>query len=336
MIALRKTVAFTLVEVMVAMAVTIMIVTLLVTIASSTSSAWQRGEGQAETFASARGALALVGRELQGAVIDQDLGYVIQPVTGSPNNFVLKFISRRVPKGTEKAAVEKVAYQLAWAGPGLVPEVKGSYDENHSLPVLIRTTNFTPDKANGLNDVFKIASGRFAWDWVRKWGTLAPSATIQTGQQDTTTGDITEVVAENVLGWRINPIYWDSATGKKKIVIDDPNVSPRYYDDTKINANPTGAKPPKYITSDLRYVKKSEPALANITTDTAPRAIEIRVLVVPSSTVTRLKALQGWSSTRETSGLFDVLTLPDNPFNNLLKQHARSFDATYYLSSKTP
>jgi hypothetical protein len=212
---------------------------------------------------------------------------------------------------------------------------------------MIRTSNFSATKTKGLNDVFKIASGKNSWDWVRNWGTLAPTGTIQTGQVDATTGDITEVVAENVLGWRVNPIYWDPLAadtnnpGKKgKMVIDAPATTPpttpapRYYDNPQVAA--TTAKPPKYITSDLKYVKKSDTTLANITTNSAPRAIEIRLVTVPSNAVTRLKSLTGWSAVRETSGLFDLYKLTDTPFNNLLKQNAQAFDATFYLSSKTP
>jgi hypothetical protein len=335
-----KTLGFTLVEIMVAMAVTIMVIGLLATIADATSRAWRKGEGQAETFASARGALGLIGRELQGAVIDPDMGYIVQSIQGSPNNFVLKFLARRTPIGTDTAAVEKVAYQLAWASDGLVPEVRGSYDAKHTLPVLIRTSNSTTTKTNGVSDVFKITSGKNAWDWARNWGNLAATTTIQTGQQNSSTGDVTEVVAENVLGWRINPIYWDpvapDASSKKgKLVIDNPASTPRYYDDPKVAV--TAARPPKYITSDLKYVKKADPTkLSTIRTDSAPRAIEIRLLSLPSHVVPRLKDMQGWSSTRETAGLFDYLKLADSPFNNLIRQNAQTFDATFYLSSKTP
>jgi hypothetical protein len=324
--------AFSLIELMVAMSITVLLVTLLVTIANSTTKAWKHGEGSAETFSQARGALSLIGRELQGAVIDLDLGYAIQPVDGQPNNFVLKFLSRRAPKGKDVAAVEKVAYQMAWASRGLLPEVTNNYDTEHPIPVLIRTSNSDPER--GLYDVFDAETNSASY-WVRNWP--EENWPIQTGKPDTSTGDVTEVVAENVLGWRVNPIYWlPENTGgtdevRGKVEMDDPNLpNSRYFDLVRFNS-------PKYITSDLKYVKSADDEMENEPAESAPRAIAIRMAVVPTNAVTRLKDFSDWANVQADEDLFKpVSEFTSSPFNNVLKTDVRFFDGTYFLSSKTP
>jgi type II secretory pathway component PulJ len=313
----KLTQGFTLVELLVAMAITIMMVGLLASIANSTTRAWRFGEGQTETHSSARGALSLIGRELQGAVINLDMGYTIEE-TGQPNNYVLKFLARRQAEGTTKAAIEKVAYQLAWATRGLLPEVSNTAGGNHQIPVLIRTVNFKTD-ANGLglDEVFD-AENNDPDAWTKDWGTL--TGTVQTGVENGD-GDITEVVAENVVGWRIIPIYWDGS----QTVVDDPALSSsekRYFD--------------TYVTSDLKFVRKDK-GLAALTGRQAPRALEIRMATVPSSVLPRITSMGEWDSVFEKEYIFDPIDKwSSSTFLNLLKQNIRFFDATYYLASRTP
>lgn len=293
--------AFTLVELVLAMAITSLLIILLVNIAGTTSLAWQRGEAQAETHSNARGALNLLGRELQGAVIDLDLGFRVLTVPAESNNFALKFLSRRQPQPGEpgsggQPAVEKICYQLAWANESLLPEITAEHDEKHALPVLIRTMS------TNLDDVFTITKPEDADLWTREWGKL-PTGGIRAGQL--IDGNITEVAAENVLGWRVVPYYWDESTGR--ITAAEPDSVPRYYD--------------QYLTSEK-----------------APRALGVQLAVVPSRALPRMKSgfASQWSAVRQHENLFAPTQLPGTPFNDLLRQSARYFDGTFHLASKTP
>jgi len=205
---------FTLVELMVAMSITVLIVVLLFSIVGSVTTIWKHGEDQTETFAGARGALSLIGREMQGMVIDLDLGYAIQEMDGDKNKIVFKFLSRRTPSGDDIAAIEKVSYQLAWASIGILPTVTPTYDAGHPISVLIRTSNFQAKK--GLDDVFDVSTQK-AWSWVRNWGDLKTE--LQTGVE-TADGDITEVVADNILQWQVSPVYWNATAASPTIAVD--------------------------------------------------------------------------------------------------------------------
>ena len=326
--------AFTLLELLVAVAITLIMVALMASIANFTTRAWQRGEGKAETNAGARGALALIGRELQGAVIDNDLGFIVQTVPGESNNFVLKFLSRREPQGQNVAAVEKVAYQLAWASTSLLPQVTTDQDKEHPIPVLIRTSN--SDAGKGLYDVFNANGSNYSWTWARDWGNLPSGAPVQTGQKRGN-GDVTEVVAENVLGWRIKPLFWKTGAdgSTPSVAIDDTSPDkggseqPRYFDDS-------AAATAKYITSDLKYVKEADPILKNISASEAPRALEIEIAALPSRVLPRAITMDGWSGLRAKDDLFDPNDWSDSPLDKLMKQGVQILDASYYLISRTP
>jgi len=316
--------AFTLIELMVAMSITIVIVVLLASMVGSVSNLWRKGQDQTETFAAARGAMSLIGHEMQGMVIDLDLGYAVQETKGDPNNIVLKFLSRRQPSGTTVAGVEKIAYQLAWASDDILPTVTPLYDTGHTVPVLIRTSNFQTLK--GLNEVFNVTGGKQAWSWIRDWGTLTTE--VQTGIQSDT-GDITEVMADNVLQWKVNPVFWDSSGAKPIISVDSPPG--RYYDDM---SNQEAAK---YITSDLKYVRKEDPNNPSYyTPDSAPRAIEIHLATVPYNALGRLSALNTWANVRSETGLFDISKLGASPLDKQLLHYLTYFQTTYYLYSRTP
>jgi prepilin-type N-terminal cleavage/methylation domain-containing protein len=310
--------AFTIVELLVSVAILAVIVVLLTNMVNFTTSIWRHGSDQVESFAGARGALSLIGRELQGCVVDLDLGYVIQKEEGDPKKISLKYLSRRTPIGEDIAAVEKVAYQLAWASTGILPTITPRYDEKHSNPVLIRTVNFQSKR--GLNDVFD-ARTKDAWTWVRNWGTLKDE--VRAGTEGTG-GDITEVIADNIIGWQVNFVYWN-----KTLAIDEPEEG-RYFDDGN-------SAIPKYVTSDLKYVKKADPATASsIPSTAAPRAIEIRLATVASSAMPRLRNMADWGEIRTHPNLFQPDQLGNTPMEVLLRQNIRYFDATYYLASKTP
>lgn len=192
--------AFSLLELLVAASVTAVLVLILVSMADFVSRTWQRGESQIMASTNGRGALDLIGRELENAVIDLDIGFRMEAVDGEPNNFVLKFLRRKTPEEGGRA-VEKVAYQMAWAGMGVLPRVQPDFDANHPISVLIRTSN-----ERNLDDVFTVGAAMDVDQWSRDWGVLR--ASIQTGVEQAD-GDIVEIVSDNAIGWWVYPLYWD-------------------------------------------------------------------------------------------------------------------------------
>ena len=80
---MKRRSGFSLVELLVAIAITTMLVLLLTNIGESAGSAWQRGAAQAETYSTARGSVSMLGRELEGAVIDLDIGLQVDDITGT-------------------------------------------------------------------------------------------------------------------------------------------------------------------------------------------------------------------------------------------------------------
>jgi prepilin-type N-terminal cleavage/methylation domain-containing protein len=275
---------FTLIEMLVAMAVTALLLVILTSVGDSVVRAWQRGSAQAESYSTARGAISSLGRELESAVIDLDMGFVIEPVTGELGNFVIKFLRRRdATDGGD--VVEKTAYQLAWAGSGLLPSVSPTYDSAHPIPVLIRTSS------TNLDGVYTGAKD----DWAQTWGTLTGS--VQTGVKGGADGETTtEIAADNVVGWKILPKYWDGSSIKS----DDS-----YYD--------------RYLTSER-----------------APDSLEVQIAIVPSRSITTLSSLPGWDVVRTRDQVFDYSKLGENGFDGELKKHLRTFTTTLYLSSRTP
>ncbi len=296
--------AFTLIELMVAMAVTSLLVVLLVSLTSSVSNAWQRGEAQTEVHANARGVLNLLGRELQGALVDLDLGFHIAYVPAEPNNFRLRFLSRTKPEGDTVPPIMKVCYQLAWADTQLIPELVPVYDKDHPIPVLART------ESSKMDDVFNIpVDDQDVTVWTDSWGQI-PSGGVRTGVE--VNFSRTEVAAENVLGWRVTPVYWD--TQSNQIARDKPDAQAIYYG--------------KYLTSDK-----------------APKALEVEIATVASKPIGRLVGFNEWGDLRRSSWVMDLRQLagaptpedaPSGPFTDLLRQNVKYFSSTIYLQSKTP
>ena len=276
--------AFTLIEMLVAMAVTALLLVILTSVGDSVVRAWQRGSAQAESYSTARGAISSLGREMESAVIDLDMGFVIEKISGQPGNFVIKFLRRKeIADGSD--VVEKTAYQLAWAGTGLLPEVQTAYDASHPIPVLIRTSS------TNLSDVYAGAKD----DWVENWGTL--TSAVGTGVVGGADGQTTvEIAADNVLGWRILPKYWDGA----KVVSDDS-----YYQ--------------KYLTSDQ-----------------APDSLEVQLAILPSRSVPQLSAMSSWGQLRNRDDVFDYTKLGSDGFDGELKKQIKGFTTTLFLSSRTP
>lgn len=290
--------AFTLVEMMVAMAVTAVLVLLLVNVTGTVSSAWKRGESQAESSSNARGALGMMSRELRSALIDLDLGCRILTVPSAENNFKLKFLTRAEPNTDGSPAVKKVCYQLAWADQSLIPTVYGSFAPEHPVPVLVRT------ESTNLEDVFRIDQSNPAERWTLEFGEL-PEGGTPTSMPENGVQGVTEVVAENVVGWQVIPHYWDENTQQMRA--DEPNGGSRFYD--------------RFLTSDI-----------------APRALEIVMAVVPSRQMGPITDFESqWGGLHSNSQLFSILKSDSNePFMRLLREHIRFFSSTVYLQSKTP
>ncbi len=305
-----KNKAFTLIEVMLAAAITTLLIALLVSVANAVSSAWSRGESQAEASGNARGALNLLTRELQGAVIDLDLGFRISSVAGEPNQFVLKFLTRADPDPDETnkvtnevipgtPAVRKVCYQLGWANQRLLPQVQSLASDATPTPVLVRT------ESEDLTDVFQVNETADADRWTREWGDLKPGASVSAGV--TVGSERLDIAADNVLGWQVIPFGWNNV----RIVPDEPGESSRYYD--------------RYLTSDV-----------------APRALEIKLAVLPSRAVVRAAQFaEDWRGIRSDPQLFELQNLSstsvkNTPFNDILRRDVKFFSTTIYLQSKTP
>ena len=288
---------FSLIELLVAVAITTMLVLLLANVGESAGSAWQRGAAQAETYSTARGSVSMLGRELEGAVIDLDIGLQVDKVGGQPGNMVLKFLRRRDPD--DVGSVEKTAYQLAWASEGLVPRVQTGYDDGHPVPVLIRSTS------RNLTDVYEVTASTGVDRWAKNWGTLQDGQEVATGVRGGTDGDtVVEIAAEYVLAWEVAPKFWDGTQ-----VVSDDLADSTYYG--------------VYLTSDR-----------------APKALGIRLAVVPSRILKQAQTFPGWGAIRSRNDpepLFDYSRLSDSdPFERLLKRNLRDFGATFYLSSRTP
>jgi hypothetical protein len=283
---------------MVAMAVTAILVVLLVNVTGTVSNAWKRGESQAETSSNARGALGMMSRELKSALIDLDLGFRILTVPTADNNFKLKFLTRAEPTADGTPAVKKVCYQLAWADSGLVPRIYTEYAADHSVPVLVRT------ESTNLDDVFDVNSSNPADKWTLEFGEIPEGGVNASESLDPKVG-VTEVVAENVVGWRVVPQYWDETLQIMKA--DDPKSGSQFYD--------------KYLTSDI-----------------APRAIEIVLAVVPTRELGPITNFEEeWGGIHSNGRLFSILeSTSSEPFTRLLRQHIRFFPSTVYLQSKTP
>lgn len=295
---MKRKSGFSLLELLVAVAITSLLVLLLANIGESAGSAWQKGAAQAETHSTARGSISILGRELEGTVIDLDIGFQLDKVTGELGNMVLKFLRRRDPDNV--GSVEKTAYQLAWASSGLIPKVRAGYDAAHPVPVLIRTTS------TDLTDVYEITQATGVDGWVKNWGTLAPGEEVATGVRGGADGEtIVEIAAEYVLAWEVIPKFWDGTE-----VASDDAENPAYYG--------------LYLTSDR-----------------APKALEIRLAVVPSRILGQAQAFPAqWGGVRNRTNprdIFEYKLLSDtDPFERLLKKDLRQFSSTFFLSSRTP
>ena len=71
---MRRSAAFTLVELLVALAITVILVLLLTSVVAATLDAWNQGRNRLDTYSSARQILGRLGDELKGAVANPAVG----------------------------------------------------------------------------------------------------------------------------------------------------------------------------------------------------------------------------------------------------------------------
>lgn len=292
---------FTLVELLMSMAITAILMTVLVAALGTSENMWRSGSNRAEVQAGIRGALALMNRELQAAVIDLDLGFRIERENNEANRFKVVFLTRAGPSDGV-SGVRKVCYQTAWASTSVLPGFRLERDDQHPVPVLIRTVGEIRTVAPGENEKrsnpFEVSVPGQQDLWTREWPDLdSPEA-----------GDVTEVVAEYVLGFIVSPVEWNPAAGASVTVApDDPDHGAQWYD--------------RYLTSDI-----------------APRALRLRLALLPSSAVPPIANDPAWDGVRDHPGLFASLEdiAGEDLFNRTLRRYLQRYEATVYLHSKTP
>jgi type II secretory pathway pseudopilin PulG len=90
---MKRSCAFTLVELLVALAITVILVLLLTSVVAATLGAWSQGRNRLDTYASARQLLGRLGDELRGAVANPS-------VSGSQIQFVENAAFGTVPSPT--------------------------------------------------------------------------------------------------------------------------------------------------------------------------------------------------------------------------------------------
>ena len=260
--------AFTLVELLPAMAIAIILIVLLARMVGMASFAWTHGDDQAETYTSARASMDLLSRDIQGAVVDLDFGFRLQNVQASggsaqaPHNYSLTFLTHTAPvvatgTNTNPNSVMKVCYQLGWADKSLFPLVQATYSSENPIPVLIRTAS------TYLDDVFTV-SGTNAGAWVSSFADLS-NTPLQTGTLHAITDQegVIGVLAENVVGLEIHPVYWDTTQSPPMAVASPGSTS----------ADPNGYYR-AYMTSVYTF---------NSGSVNAPQALDIQMAVVPNS-----------------------------------------------------
>jgi hypothetical protein len=325
--------AFTLVELLPAMTIAIVLIVLLARMVQLASFAWTHGDDQAETYTTARASVDLMSRDIQGAVVDLDFGFRLKNLTGaaatsgSTHNYSLTFLTHCTPASETGTAastgtnsnpnsVMKVCYQLGWADTTLFPKIEASYSASNPIPVLVRTTS------TYLDDVFEVAATSGSSDpgkWTDEFANISTkelvTGTVNSEGQPASISDqegVTEVIAENVLGMEIHPLYWDP-TQTPPMEISTPSMSDSnsqiFYND--------------YLTSV-----------------NGPRAMTIQFAMVPTRSVGILSNLTGWGEVFGQPDLFAILdpanATKTDTFHAQLRHNIHYFSSTIYLQSKTP
>jgi type II secretory pathway component PulJ len=93
----KRSNAFTLAELLVALAITTLLVVLLVNVVSAALSVWEQGRNQIDTYANARQTLGRIADEIQGAVAAPSP----RPIEFSENSTAIQGTTAPVPKTSE-------------------------------------------------------------------------------------------------------------------------------------------------------------------------------------------------------------------------------------------
>jgi len=314
---------FTLVELLPAMTIAIILIVLLARMVQMASFAWTHGDDQAETYTGARASMDLLSRDIQGAVVDLDFGFRLQNVKSgnsgaqAPHNYSLTFLTHCAPTASSGTipinpnSVMKVCYQLGWADNSLFPKIQPTYSSGNPIPVLVRTVS------TYLDDVF-IVTGTSPGEWVNNFANISANP-LQTGTIHSITDQegVTEILAENVLGMEIHPVYWDT-TQSPPLAVASPGST---------SSDPNGYYS-NYLTSG-----------STSSSFAAPRALDVQLAVVPTRSVPILSHYPAWSSVFSQQDLFSILQ-PSNTsteaFHTQLQHSIHYFASTIYLQSKTP
>jgi prepilin-type N-terminal cleavage/methylation domain-containing protein len=122
----KRKAGFTLMELMVSVAILIMMVGLLFSAFNQTSKAWTQGENRVETFQGARAALDMMGREIAQAMANTNLPFFgnwdsvafVAPVSDNPNDVV---------------DLMEVVYRLNYKQAGS-PDPAGLFNNTNNIP----------------------------------------------------------------------------------------------------------------------------------------------------------------------------------------------------------
>ena len=107
---MRRSAAFTLVELLVALAITVILVLLLTSVVAATLGAWNEGRNRLDTYSNARQILGRLGDELKGAIANP-------AVSGSQIQFVENIGLGAVPSPTP-GMTENVFFVAPYANLG--------------------------------------------------------------------------------------------------------------------------------------------------------------------------------------------------------------------------
>ena len=203
---------FTIVELMVSIAILTMLVVMLVGVFNQVSNTWRLGEGNIDRRRSARALTDYIGVELQGAMLPAEGGAVtpgrnnLQFLINPPSSQVpdeyrnADAIFWQAPLATETSygEIAEIGYFVRWVPPRLEAQRRGLTASRPALcrffvnPSRVDTDPKTGTKTVGANPQFLIYSGSNSTDWLRTdlLKQIAPAAS------PTYAG----LFAENVLG----------------------------------------------------------------------------------------------------------------------------------------
>lgn len=126
--------AFTLLELLAAMTITLLLVTILAQVVSSVTTAWNRGNGDSERRQNARALTDFIARELRAAIIPlnatsnstlSNLQFILNPDKVGSSNRNSSALFWQAPVATDSSASDlaEIGYFVRWV-PGNVPQAR--------------------------------------------------------------------------------------------------------------------------------------------------------------------------------------------------------------------